>query len=254
MRFALLPLMARKLSKIVLIALAGLLLLFGVAYAFRDSLATRVTAYMLDRSGDMLCTHPDIHISSSLRLITLSPFECEMFKPGPLKAFKAESDVYVHLDGLTLTQIELKRATMDQRDRDTSHVKSDTFGDLANIVGVRDGLVKGMLDASESFSPGGPVMHADTLVAKRNGKVESVMKDFRRTFEDGWERQHAARLEGGGGVVAMRDFDMRVNKQRGKLSLAVYLGKAERGESPDMKLKMEASGLDQETPRVSMSL
>lgn len=247
--------MARKLGKIVLIALAGLLLLLGLAYAFRDPLATRVTAYMLDRNGDMLCTHPNIHISSSLRLITLSPFECQMYKPGPLKSMKAESDVFLHLDGLTLTQIDVKRASMDQRDRDTSHVKSeDTLADLANLVGVRDGLVKGMLDASESFSPGGPVMHADTLIAKRNGKVESVMKDFRRTFEDGFERQHAARLEGGAGVVAMRDFDMRVNKQRGKLSLALHLGKPERGERPDMKLQIEASGLDQETPRVSMSL
>jgi hypothetical protein len=162
--------------------------------------------------------------------------------------------VFVDVVGFELTRIEVKQATLDQRDRDTSHVKSDTLGDLANVVGVRDGLVKGMLDASESFSPGGPVLHADTLIAKRNGKVESVMKDFRRTFEDGWERQHAARLEGGGGVVAMRDFDMRVTKQRGKLSLAVHLGKPERGENPDMKLKMEATGLDEETPRVSLSL
>ena len=246
--------MASKLGKIALFALAGLLLTLVVAYACRDALATRVTAYMMDRSGDMRCTHPNIHISSSLKLITLSPFECEMFKPGPLKSMKADSDVFLHLDGLELTRVEVKQATMDQRDRNTSHVKSDTFGDVANVVGVRDDLVKGMLDASESFSPGGPVVHADTLIAKRNGKVESVMKDFRRTFEDGWERQHAARLEGGGGVVAMRDFDMRVTKQRGKLSLAVHLGKPERGEKPDMKLKMEASGLDQETPRVSMSL
>lgn len=246
--------MARTLGKIVLIALAALVLLLGAAYAFRDPLATRVTAYMLDRSGDMQCTHPNIHVSSSLKLITLSPFECEMFKPGPLKAMKAESDVFLHLDGLSLTRIEVKRASMDQRDRDTSHVKSDTLGDVANIVGVRDGLVKGMLDASESFSPGGPVWHADTLIAKRNGKVESVMKDFRRTFEDGFERQHAARMEGGGGVIAMRDFDMRVNKHRGKLSLALHFGKPERGENPDMELKMEASGLDQDTPRVSMSL
>ncbi|HET8938073.1 MAG TPA: hypothetical protein VFN67_31735 [Polyangiales bacterium] len=246
--------MAEKLGKIVLFALAGLLLVLVIAYAARDSLATRATAYMMDRSGDMRCSHPNVHISSSLKLVTLSPFECEMFKPGPLKSMKADSDVFLHLDGFELTRIEVKQATMDQRDRDTSHVKSDTLGDLANVVGVRDGLVKGMLDASESFSPGGPVLHADTLIAKRNGKVESVMKDFRRTFEDGWERQHAARLEGGGGVVAMRDFDMRVTKQRGKLSLAVHLGKPERGENPDMKLKMEATGLDEETPRVSLSL
>jgi hypothetical protein len=98
------------------------------------------------------------------------------------------------------------------------------------------------------------VLRADTLIAKRNGKVESVMKDFRRTFEDGMERQHAARMQGGAGMIAMRDFDMRVNKQRGELSLALHFGKPERGERPDMNLKMEATGLDEKTPRVSMSL
>lgn len=246
--------MVRRLGKIALFAVAGLLLLLAVVFVFRDSVATRTAAFMLDRSGDMRCTHPHVHISSTLQQITLSPFECELFKPGPLKSFQAESDVILRLDGFELTEIEVARATMDQRDRDTSHVKSDTLGDVANVVGVRDGLVKGMLDASESFSPGGPIMRAKTLTAKREGKVESVMKDFRRSFEDGFERQHAARLEGGGGVVAMRDFDMRVNKQRGKLSLALHLGKPERGEDADVKLKMEASGLDQESPYVSMSL
>lgn len=246
--------MARKIGKIALIALATLLVFLAGAFMFRDSVATRTAAFMLDRSSDMRCTHPHVHISSTLKQITLSPFACDVFKPGPLKSFKAESDVVLRLDGFELTEIEVARASMDQRDRDTSHVKSDMLGDLANVVGIRDGLVKGLLDASESFSPGGPIMRANTLVAKREGKVESVMKDFRRTFEDGFERQHAARLEGGAGVVAMRDFDMRVNKQSGKLSLALHLGKPERGEAPEMNLKMEASGLDQEAPHVSMSL
>lgn len=247
--------MAHKVVRILLISLAGLVVLLGLAYLFREPLATRITAFMLDRNGDMECTHPEIRIASSLRQITVTPFECEIFKPGPLKSFKAESDVVLQLDGLEITHIRVARATMEQRDRDVPDVKSNALGDMSNLVGVRDGLLKGMLDASESYSPGGPVMEVDTMVAKRDGKVESTMKGFRRTFEDGWERQHAARMEGGApGFVAMRDFDMRVTKSRGKLSLAVHFGKPERGEDPDMELKMEARGLDEKSPYVSMSL
>lgn len=247
--------MAHKVVRILLIALAALVVLLGLAYLFREPLATRITAFMLDRNGDMECTHPEIRIASSLRQITATPFECEVFKRGPLKSFKAESDVVVQLDGMEVTHIHVARATMEQRDREVPEVESNALGDMSNLVGVRDGLLKGMLDASESFSPGGPVMEVDTLVAKRDGKVESVMKDFRRSFEDGWERQHASRMEGGApGFVAMRDFDMRVTKTRGKLSLAVHFGKPERGESPDMELKMDARGLNEKSPSVSMSL
>jgi hypothetical protein len=247
--------MAHKVVRILLIALAALVVLLGLAYLFREPLATRITAFMLDRNGDMECTHPEIRIASSLRQITATPFECEVFKPGPLKSFKAESDVVVQLDGLEVTRIHVARATMEQRERKVPDVKSNALGDMSNLVGVRDSLLKGMLDASESYSPGGPVMEVDTMVAKRDGKVESTMKGFRRSFEDGWERQHAARMEGGApGFVAMRDFDMRVTKSRGKLSLAVHFGKPERGEDPDVELKMEARGLDEKSPYVSMSL
>jgi hypothetical protein len=247
--------MAHKVVRILLIALAALVLLLGVAYLFRDPLATQLTAFMLKRNGDMECTHPEIRISSSFKQITASPFECEVYKPGSLKAFKAESDVVMQLSGLKLTHIHLARATMEQRDREVPKVKSNTLGDMSNIIGVRDGLLKGMLDASEAYSPGGPVMEVDTLVAKRDGKVESTMKGFRRTYEDGWERQHAKRMEGGApGFIAMRDFDMRVTKSQGKLSLAVHFGKPERGEEPDVELKMDARGLDEKSPYVSMSL
>jgi hypothetical protein len=247
--------MAHKVVKVLLIALAGLVVLLGLAYLFREPLATRITAFMLDRSGDMECTHPEIRIASSLRQITATPFECQVYKPGPLKSFKAESDVVLQLEGMKPTHIRVERATMEQHDREVPEVESNALGDVSNLVGVRDGLLKGMLDASESYSPGGPVMEIGTLVAKRDGKVESVMKEFRRSFEDGWERQHAARMEGGApSGIAMRDFDMRVTKSRGKLSLAVHFGKPERGEDPDVKLKMDARGLDEESPYVSMSL
>lgn len=247
--------MAHKVGKASLIAMAIILVFALLAYVFRDPIATRAAAFMLDRSGETACTHPEIRISKSLDRITLSPFRCEMYKPGPLKSIHAESDVVLRLSGLELTHIHVARATMEQRDREVPDVKSDALGDISNLIGVRDGLLKGMLDASESFSPGGPVMEADTLIAKRDGKVESVMKDFRRTFEDGWERQHAKRMEGGApGFIAMRDFDMRVTKNRGKLSLAVHFGKPKRGEEPDVELKLEARGLDEKSPRVTMSL
>jgi len=245
----------RNFWKFLLIVFAGVSLLAVLIYLLRDPIATRVAAFVLDRDKESECTHPEIRISNAIDRITLSPFECQMYKPGPLKAFKAESDVVLRLDGLEITHVYVARATTEQHDRKTSHVESNTLGDIADLAGVRDGLVKGMLDASESFSPGGPVLEADTLIGKRAGKVQSVMKGFRRTFEDGWEHRHADRMEGGGpGIVAIRDFDMRVNKSHAKLSLAMHLGKPEKGEAPDMQLKITGRDLDQKTPYVSMSL
>jgi hypothetical protein len=249
--------MSPKVRRGLLIALGCVLLLSAAAYLFRNPLATKLTAVMLDRSRDMQCsTHPDVRISSTLQRITVSPFKCEMLKPGPLKAFETHSEAVLTLSGLTPSRIYVSKATMDQREREVKNVESNTVGDLANIVGIRDQLVKGMLDASEQFSVGGPIVEADTMIAKRAGKVDSIMKHFRRSYEDGWDHQHAERMEspGGTGPVAMRDFDMRVTKSQAKLRLSVYLGKAKAGEEPDVALKMDATGLDENKPRVNMSL
>lgn len=240
----------------MLIALGLVLLLLAAAYVLRDPLATKLTAVMLDRSGDMQCTHPDIRISATLQRITVSPIKCEMHKPGPLKAFETASEAVITLAGMSPSRIYVSRATMDQREREVKNVESNTVGDLANIAGIRDNLVKGMLDASESFSAGGPILEADTMIAKRAGKVDSIMKHFRRAYVDGWDTQHAESMEspGGSGPVSLRDFEMRVTKSEAKLRLAIYLGKAKPGEKPDIALKMDATGLDEKKPRVHMSL
>lgn len=248
--------MSPKLRRGLFIALGCVVLLLAAAYLFRDPLATKLTAVMLDRSGDMQCTHPDIRIAPTLQRITVSPLKCEMYKPGPLKAFETGSEAVITLEGMTPSRIYVSRATMDQREREVKNVESNTVGDLANIVGIRDNLVKGMLDASESFSAGGPILEADTMIAKRAGKVDSIMKHFRRAYKDGWDTQHAESMEspGGSGPVSMRDFEMRVTKSEAKLRLAIYLGKAKAGEEPDIALKMDAKGLDENKPRVTMSL
>ena len=249
--------MAPRVRRGLLIALACVVLLSAAAYVFRNPLATRGAAFMLDRSRDVRCTHPDIRMSSTLQRITVSPIECEMLKPGPLKSFQAHSEVVLTLEGLTLTRVFVSRATLDQRERKVTNVESNTTGDLANIVGIRDNLVKGMMDASESFSPGGPIVEADTMIAKREGKVDAVMRHYRRSYEDGWDHQHAERLEsaeGEKGPLAMRDFDMRATKSQAKLRLAVFLGKPKPGEEPDIALKMDATGLDETKPHVNMSL
>ena len=249
--------MAPKSRRALTIILGIVLLLAAASYVLRNTLATRVTGIMLDRSRDMECTHPDIRIAASLQRITVSPLQCQMLKPGPLKAFQTDSEAVLTLDGFTPSRIYVSRATMDQREREVKNVESNTVGDLANIVGIRDQLIKGMLDASESFSPGGPILEADTMIAKREGKVDSVMKHFRRSYEDGWDRQHAERMEGPdgeSGPVSLRDFDMRVTRSQAKLRLAIYLGKAKRGEEPDIALKMDATGLDENKPHVTMSL
>ena len=260
MRLALLQskeVMAPKVKRALLITLAAIVLLAAASYLFRNPLATQLTAFMLKRNHDVQCTPPDVRIANTLQRITLSPFECQMLKPGPLKSFQAHSEVVLTLDGLTLTRIYVSRATMDQREREVKDVSSNTMGVLANMVGLRDNLLKGMLDASESFSPGGPIWEADTMIAKREGKVDSVMKHFRRSYEDGWERQHAQRMEGPdgeSGPVSMRDFDMRVNKSQAKLRLAMFFGKPKPGEDPDVAIKMDATGLDEKKPHVNMSL
>ena len=101
---------------------------------------------------------------------------------------------------------------------------------------------------------GGPVMHCDRLVTKRSGKIESVLRDFHRTFEDGWERTRATRLEGGSKVVQMRNYDMRVTPTRAKLRFDVYLGKVEPGDRPAMQIRIEGRGLNEMRPYFEMSL
>jgi hypothetical protein len=111
-----------------------------------------------------------------------------------------------------------------------------------------------MLDAAEPFSSDGPVLEIATLVAKRAGKREAVMRDFERSFDNGWARQRAKRVEAGPQVAEIRNFDMRATPSRGLLTLEIFLGKPEAGDEPDIKLKLEGSRLNEKKPRFKLSM
>lgn len=244
---------ARTLGKVLILSVASLALLAAVTYAYRDPIATELAAVALKRKSGMRCTAPQIQIDGSLDHVTVSPIECSIAE-GPISAFKTLSPLEVQLDGFKASRVRVARAIVDQRERDVSKVESNTLGDLADLAGVLDMLVKGMLDASEMFRPGGPVVHCGTLTMKRNGKLEAVMRDFQRSHEHGWERTRAERVESGPEFASIRDFDMRVTPSHGKLRLNVFLGKPERGEPPDMRLEVEGDRLNQRKPHFDLSL
>lgn len=245
--------MARTLGK-VLVAIALLMAVLGLlSYVFRDPLATKVAAFALDRRSGRRCTHPDLRIDGSLELVTISPIDCSIAK-GPIARFSTQSDMEVQMNGFKPGTARVAQAIMDQRERDVSHVESNTLADLADLVGFRDQLVKGMLDAAESFSSDGPVLRVATLVAKRGGKREAVMRDFERSFDNGWVSQRAERVEAGPKVAEIRNFDMRVTPSRGVLTLEIFLGKPEPGDEPDIKLKLEGSRLNEKKPHFELSM
>lgn len=244
---------ARTLSKVLILTVVGVVVLGAVAYVFRDAIATQLAPVALEQKRIRCRTPPQIRIDGSLDRVTVSPIECSI-PEGPISAFKTLSELEVQLDGFKASRVRVARAIIDQRERDVSEVESNTLGDLAKLAGVQDMLVKGMLDASEMFSPGGPVVHCGTLTMKRDGKHEAVMRDFQRSFEHGWERTRAARVESGPEFASIRDFDMRVTPSRGKLRLNVFIGKPERGESPDVRLEVDGNSLNERKPHFDVRL
>jgi hypothetical protein len=237
-----------------LVGAAALFLLLGLlAYGFRDPIATKVAGFVLDRRPGMRCTHPEIRVDRSLELAIVAPIDCSI-ADGPITRFVAQSDMEVELDGFSAKRVRIERAMMDQRERDVSNVESNTLGDLADLVGFRDSLVKGMLDAGEMYAGKGPVIQMDTVISKRAGKTEAVMHGFRITHENGWDRQFAARMESGPDIAAIRNFDLRVTPKRGQLSLDLFLGKPEPGEKPDIELQVEGRQLDEKKPHFKLSM
>jgi hypothetical protein len=232
---------------------AFVVVLCVVAYFFRDALATRVAAHVLDGRPGLRCTHPDVRISRALDSVTLTPIKCSLSE-GPITKFSAESNTVVLLDGLHLRSVNIPRATIDQRDRDMTNVESNALGDLAQVIGMRDSLCKGLLDASEMYSDSDMLLQVGVMTQKRKGKTESVMHGFRRTFEKGWDRQFAERVESSPELASVRNFDMRVTPSRGELTADIYLGKPKHGEKPDAELKIDGRELDQKKPRFKLSL
>ena len=245
--------MVRTFGKVLVGVVSAAAALGIAAYLLRDPIATALVARELNGEPGVQCTPIEVHIDDSLAFATASPFRCAVAE-GPVASWSTQTPVRAELDGWAVKRVRVARATVDQRDRDMAEVESNTLGDLADLAGLRDQLVKGMIDASESFMPGGPVMRCDRLVMRRAGKVESVLRDFHRTFEHGWERTRASRMEGGPEIAQVRDYDLRVTRRRAKLTFDVYVGKPERGDEPAMQVRIEGRGLDQKRPYFEMTL
>jgi hypothetical protein len=243
----------RAFAKVSLAVCAVLVLLAAALYVFRDAVATQAADVILDQREGLRCTRPKIHVAASLALATVSPIECTIQK-GPLQGFSAPEGLEITLNGFKPKLVHAKHLVMDQRQRDVSHVEKKSAGKIPGFSQMSNQFVKGMLDASEQFSTGGPMVRADTMVVKRAGKTESVMRDFTRSSEFGWDRQTASRLEGIPDVVSIRNFDMKVTPKKGELTLAIYLGKPDPGEKPDAQLKVDGRDLNQAKPQFDIRL
>ena len=240
--------------QICLGALLVLLGLAGLAYVFRNPLATALAGFALDRQENLTCSHPDVEVSASLRTLVVSAIDCDVAKK-PLAHVKTSGPMQIELSGFGPESIAIDRATFDYRERDVSHVRTNTAADLAQIVGMTDSLIKAVLDASEMYSTDSPRITVERLTMLRGGKRENVMHDFWMAVEGEWNRSHAARVDiPAEGLASVRNFDMRVTPVRGNLAMAVYLGEAERGEPPDAALRLEGKGLNQPHPSFDLTL
>jgi hypothetical protein len=234
---------------------AGLLLVLvlGSTYVFRDPIAKAMFAGFTSLAPGMDCSHPDIHVDRSLTRMELESLECTLVR-GVVHTISTASPTVIELHGLQPPVVWMAQATIDKRERDVSNVETNTLGDLGKLVGMTDPQVKAMLDEADSYSLHQPEIRIERLTALRGGKRENVMIRFRHWVDGEAMRTHAARVEIGGAPVDLRDLDMSVTPAHGELAIAVFLGKAERGERADTTLKIVGRGLGKQKPSFDLSL
>jgi hypothetical protein len=226
----------------------------GLGYVFRNSLATRVFALAVDQSDDVSCSHAAIQIAKSLDAVEIAPVDCS-FSSGPLASAETFATTRIAFKGFGVGQIHVTRAAMNFHKRDVSDIPSNTLEDMANITGMRDQLMKAVLDASEMYSPNVPPVSIDHLTVLREHKRESVIHDFVMTQDGVWNRSRGAKVDVGiEGLAALRNFDRRVTDTRGKLTLDLYLGDADPGEKPDTQLQLDGRNLNRPNRRFELSL
>jgi hypothetical protein len=236
-----------------LIGVAVLSLMLATTYVLRNPIATAMFASFTSLAPGVTCSHPDIDVDSSLTRAELEPFECTL-EEGSIQRLRTSSPTRIELHGLSAPLISIAHARIDKRERDLSHVETNTLGDIGKMVGFTDPLLKSVLDEAESYSTDTPELRIAKLNAFRGGKSEGTMYGFRRWLDGEWMRTRVARMESGTGPVELREMDMRVSPTRGELSIAMFLGEAERGERPDAKLKASGRGLNNPKPRFELSL
>jgi hypothetical protein len=243
---------SRALKIVVLVAIV-LLVLGLVGYLARDPIATTVTGFVIDRQKTLSCSHPDVHVASSLDQVVLSPVQCNVYD-NPITKFESHAPMIVDLAGMKPRQVRVAKATIDQRERDISKVESNLLGELAEMTGSTDSLVKAMLDGAESYSKSDMWLVIDEMAGYRGGKKESVMHRFRTNMDGEWNRTRADLIDSGGGPMSVGDMDMRVTPSRGRCTVSLFLGKRERGDKPDFRLEVVGDRLDTPKPHMRLRL
>lgn len=232
---------------------AALLALLAAAYFGRDPLATEVTKRVLAHDGELDCAPIDVSVAASFDTLTFAPLRC-LVRSGPIREFATADPATISLRGFTPQTIRVERASMDQRDRDISHVRMNTVAELADLVGITEELIKSLLDGSESYSSEGAALYIEALTTTRAGKNKAVMRRFRSTIDGEWNRTQGTSVDSVAGVETVMELDQRVTRSRASAIIALSLGKRERGEKPDFTLLLTGEQLDSKSPRVNLSL
>jgi hypothetical protein len=228
--------------------------LVGLGYGLRSEIATRAFAFIIDQREGIRCSHPRLEVAKSLDAVVLAPIECS-FNAGPLASAQTFAPAKITLARFAVERIHVARAAMNFRKRDVSDIPSNTLEDIANLTGMRDQLIKAVMDASEMYSQDAPPVSVDRLTILRERERESVIHDFVMTKDGMWSRSRGSKVEVGiEGLAALRNFDRRVTATRGKLRLDIYLGDGEPGEKPDVELWLDGTHLDGRNPRFQLSL
>jgi hypothetical protein len=244
----------RRAYKILASVVFAMMVASALAYAFRDALATAMVAFVADRQTKARCNHPRVAISANLETVTFSPLDC-VVSSGPIQRATTDSEVVVELKSFKAETVRVAKATLNQRERSLANVECNVMGELVKLQGAGDQLMKGMLDASELYAAEGPQVHVDRLTMQRAGKTESIMVGFRKSTDDQWDRTQTSRVGGNGiDLVTVTDLDMHVTPSRGRLVANIHLGKAQPGDAPDIRLKMEGRKLNHAKPHFDMEL
>jgi hypothetical protein len=115
-------------------------------------------------------------------------------------------------------------------------------------------LVKTILDNSETYATDAPQVFVDELTMLRAGKKESTLYQFHKILDGEWVRIQAARVGPESALVTVTDFDMHVMPSHGKLTINGYVGKPQRGEKPDLRLRLDGARLNTKRPHFDLKL
>jgi hypothetical protein len=208
---------------------------------------------VLDHSNTLHCSRPIVTLSAKFDSAIVSPIRCRI-RTGPITEFASEDAMIVEMSGVRPRSVRVARASIDQRERDLSHVEMNALQAIANYTGMTHELVCSMLDGSETYSTSNPALTVGALTARRGGKNKSIMRNFRKSLDGRWNRTQADEIDSGPSPVTVGDLDMRVTEKSGVGVVSIYFGKRSRGAKPDIRLELTGERLDTDKPHVRLRL